>query len=114
MIWKEMKSKEITKGELSSRLNISRFTLDQILKLNTIETNLLMQISLALGTNLFEYYYHDIELKKLRTDARESIEDEVALLKTILEEKNRLLDLKDEMIKSQAKMIISYENLQKR
>jgi predicted transcriptional regulator len=106
-----MKSREITKGELSSRLNISRFTLDQILKLNTIDTALLVQISIALGTNLFEYYYHNAELKRLSSHTLESFENEVEHLKAILEEKTRMLDLKDEMIKSQAKMIISLEKL---
>jgi len=113
VIWKEMKAKSLSRDQLAEAAGVSKHRMGTILKSASIDTEILSRISRALEINFFDYYRTDSELAKFEIDP--SIENNLELkeLKNLVHEKNRLLELYEETIKSQKKIIASLEKLRK-
>ncbi|WP_307530371.1 helix-turn-helix domain-containing protein [Pedobacter sp. W3I1] len=113
LIWKEMKAKLMSREQLAGKINVSKHRVDTLLKSDSIDTNLLTRISIALGINFFEYYRKDEDLTQLEIDTFAQSDQELNELKNLIKEKNKLLGLYEETIKSQKKIIGTLENLRK-
>lgn len=113
LIWKEMKVKSISREELAIAAGITKHRVGTLLKSASIDTELLKRISVKLGVNFFEYYRKDEDLARFEIDTVIQNHQELNQLKELIKEKNRLLELSEETIKSQRKIIASLENLRK-
>jgi transcriptional regulator with XRE-family HTH domain len=113
IIWKEMKAKSISREQLAQEVGVSKHRVGTILKSASIDTDILTRISIALGVNFFEYYRKDEDLARFEIDTLVQSDQELNELKNLLKDKNRLLELCDETIKSQKKIIATLENLRK-
>jgi transcriptional regulator with XRE-family HTH domain len=113
IIWKEMKAKSISREQLAQEVGVSKHRVGTILKSPSIDTDILTRISIALGVNFFEYYRKDEDLARFEIDTLVQSDQELNELKNLLKDKNKLLELCNETIKSQKKIIATLENLQK-
>jgi transcriptional regulator with XRE-family HTH domain len=113
VIWKEMKAKSFSRDQLAEAAGITKHRVGTILQSASIDTDILTRISIALEINFFEYYRTDEDLAKFEIDPIAHSNQELKELKNLLQEKNRLLALYDETIKSQKKMIATLENVRK-
>jgi transcriptional regulator with XRE-family HTH domain len=113
IIWKEMKAKSISREQLAQEVGVSKHRVGTILKSASIDTDILTRISIALGVNFFEYYRKDEDLARFEIDTLVQNDQELNELKNLLKDKNRLLELCNETIKSQKKIIATLENLRK-
>ncbi|WP_025145853.1 helix-turn-helix domain-containing protein [Pedobacter jeongneungensis] len=113
LIWKEMKAKSISREELAAAVNITKHRVGTLLKSASVDTEILKRISIKLCLNFFEYYRKDEDLARFEVDTAIQNHQELNQLKALIKEKNRLLELCDETIKSQKKIIASLENLRK-
>lgn len=113
LIWKEMKVKSISREELATAAGITKHRVGTLLKSASIDTELLKRISVKLDVNFFEYYRKDEDLARFEIDTMIQNHQELNQLKELIKEKNRLLELSEETIKSQRKIIASLENLRK-
>jgi transcriptional regulator with XRE-family HTH domain len=113
IIWKEMKAKSISREQLAQEVGVSKHRVGTILKSASIDTDILTRISIALGVNFFEYYRKDEDLARFEIDTLVQSDQELNELKNLLKDKNRLLELCNETIKSQKKIIATLENLRK-
>lgn len=111
VIWKEMKAKSISREQLAQEVGVSKHRVGTILKSASIDTDVLTRISVTLGVNFFEYYRKDEDLAKFEIDTVAQSDQELNELKKLLKDKNRLLELYEETIKSQKKIIATLENL---
>lgn len=113
LIWKEMKVKSMSREQLAHEVGISKHRVGTLLKSASIDTGILTRISIALAVNFFEYYRKDEDLAKFDADTVAQNDHELNELRNLLKEKNRLLELSDETIKSQKKIIATLENQRK-
>jgi transcriptional regulator with XRE-family HTH domain len=113
IIWKEMKAKSISREQLAQEVGVSKHRVGTILKSASIDTDILTRISIALGVNFFEYYRKDEDLARFEIDTLVQSDQELNELKNLLKDKNKLLELCNETIKSQKKIIATLENLRK-
>jgi transcriptional regulator with XRE-family HTH domain len=113
LIWKEMKAKSISREELAEAASISKHRVGTLLKSTSIDTEILKRISLKLKLNFFEFYRKDEDLARFEMDTLMQNQQELNEFKALIKEKNRLLELCDETIKSQKKVIATLENLRK-
>lgn len=113
LIWKEMKAKSMSREQLAKQISVSKHRLDTLLKSASIDTNLLKRISIALAINFFDYYRKDEDLAQFEIDTLAQSDEELNKLKNLIKEKNKLLDLYGETIKSQKKIIDALKNLRK-
>lgn len=113
LIWKEMKVKGMSREQLADEAGISKHRVGTILKSTSIDTDILTRISIALDVNFFEYFRRDEDLAKIEMDSDTRHNQEVTDLKQLNRDKNKLLELYEETIKSQKKIIASLENLSK-
>ena len=109
MIWKEMKAKGISVSSLGQILEISKPKAQEILNKDNIDVILLARISEILNYNFFEYYETGEVFSKIKTANKQKTTEEIRALKELLQEKNKMLELKDQYIKSQASMINLFE-----
>lgn len=112
MIWKEMKAKGITASSLALALNMSKIKAQEILNHDNIDVVLLSKISEILEYNFFSYYESSDVFSKIKSDKKQKTTEEIKRLKEILQEKNKIIELKDQFIKSQASMIHLFEKQQ--
>jgi len=113
LIWKEMKAKSMSRNQLAEKISVSKHRVDTLLKSASVDTNLLTKISIALGINFFEYYRKDEDLAQFEINILAQSDEELNELKNLIKEKNKLLELYEETIKSQKKIISTLENLRK-
>ncbi len=113
LIWKEMKIKSISRDDLAAAVGITKHRVGTLLKSASIDTEILKRISVRLGVNFFDYYRKDEELTRFEINTVIQNHQEINQLKELVKEKNRLLELYEETIKSQKKIIASLENLRK-
>jgi transcriptional regulator with XRE-family HTH domain len=113
IIWKEMKAKSISREQLAQEVGVSKHRVGTILKSASIDTDILTRISIALAVNFFEYYRKDEDLARFEIDTLVQSDQELNELKNLLKDKNKLLELCNETIKSQKKIIATLENLRK-
>jgi transcriptional regulator with XRE-family HTH domain len=113
IIWKEMKAKSISREQLAQEVGVSKHRVGTILKSASIDTDILTRISIALGVNFFEHYRKDEDLARFEIDTLVQSDQELNELKNLLKDKNKLLELCNETIKSQKKIIATLENLRK-
>jgi transcriptional regulator with XRE-family HTH domain len=113
LIWKEMKVKSMSREQLADEVQISKHRVGTILKSTSIDTDILTRISIALDVNFFEYFRKDEDLAKIEMASGPKHNQEIADLKRLNSDKNKLLELYEETIKSQKKIIASLENLAK-
>ncbi|KQM72932.1 hypothetical protein ASE74_21780 [Pedobacter sp. Leaf216] len=111
VIWKEMKAKSFSREQLAEAAGISKHRVGTLLKSTTIDTGILTRISIALEVNFFEYYRKDEDLARFETNLNTQSNDGISSLKNLIKEKNRLLELYNETIKSQKKIIASLEHM---
>jgi len=112
VIWKEMKAKSFSRDQLAEAAGISKHRVGTILKSASIDTAILTRISIALETNFFEYYRKDEDLAKFEVDLAAQNNEGLGELRNLVKEKNRLLELCNETIKSQKKIIAALEHMQ--
>ncbi|MGM9478343.1 helix-turn-helix domain-containing protein [Pedobacter sp. GSP4] len=112
VIWKEMKAKSISREQLAQAVGISKHRVGTLLKSDSIDTAILTRFSIALGINFFEQYRKDEDLAKFESgNTAVQTDGELKALKEIIKEKNKLIGLYEETIKSQQKAIGNLENL---
>lgn len=109
MIWREMKRKNLSTGALAELLAIGKSRLQNILKETSIDTDVLLKISEVLNYNFFQYYENTNLSKKIASQALVDAKEEIESLKALIKEKNKIIDLKDQLLKSQASMIAILE-----
>lgn len=114
MIWKEMKAKGISASVLALKLGTSKTKVQEILNYDNIDVVLLSRISEVLGYNFFSYYESSDVFSKIKSENNQKTTEEIKRLKEILQEKNKIIELKDQFIKSQASMINLFEKQQLR
>jgi len=113
LIWKEMKVKGMSREQLAGEVGISKHRVSTILKSTSIDTDILTRISIALDVNFFEHFRRDEDLAKIEIHSGTRNNQEIVDLKRLNSDKNKLLELYEETIKSQKKIITSLENLAK-
>jgi len=109
MIWKEMKAQSVSVGIMARELGIGKTRAQEILGRDNIDVLLLARISEILKYNFFEYYETGAIFAKIKEDRVQQSTAEILRLKELLAEKNRLLELKDKVVKSQANMLTLFE-----
>lgn len=114
MIWKEMKSKGVSASALALAMDMSKAKVQEILNQDNIDVILLAKISGALEYNFFSYYESSDVFSKINTQNKQKTTEEIKRLKEILHEKNKMMELKDQFIKSQASVITLLEKQQLR
>jgi len=112
VIWKEMKAKSFSRDQLAAAAGISKHRVGTLLKSASIDTDILTKVSIALETNFFEYYRRDEDLAKFETSAATPNNEGLTELKNLIKEKNHLLEICNETIKSQKKIITTLEHMQ--
>jgi len=113
LIWKEMKVKGMSREQLAEEVGISKHRVGTILKSTSIDTDILTRISIALDVNFFEFFRKDEDLAQVEIDSGTRHNQEILDLKRLNNDKNRLMELYEETIKSQKKIIGTLENLTK-
>ena len=113
LIWKEMKAKSMSREQLADEVKISKHRVGTLLKSVSIDTDILTRISIALEVNFFEYYRKDEDLARIEIGTDTKNNQEIHELKNLIDEKNRLLELYEETIKNQKKIIGTLETLRK-
>ena len=101
MIWKEMKQQQISVATLAESVEISKNKMQTILNSQSIETDLLLRISVKLNFNFFEVYENEAMIKKLKSQSKQEADQEIERLKHLIIEKNKIIDLKDQLLKTQ-------------
>lgn len=109
LIWKEMKRKNLSAADLSGALSISKSRVQTIFKDPSIDTDLLLKICDILSFNFFKFYGEIDVFAKIETLSRQDNKAEIERLTALLSEKNKVIDLKDQLLKVQAAMIIQLE-----
>jgi len=101
MIWKELKKQHTSVASLAESLQISKNRVQTILNSQSIETDLLLQISVTLNFNFFQIYEQEELIKKLKKQSEKQTEEEIERLQSLLIEKNKVIELKDQLLKTQ-------------
>lgn len=105
MIWKEMKRQDLSSAFLATELKISKVKAQDILNSASIDTELLMNISEILNYNFFHYYEDSKAFSKIETQSKQKSAQEIERLRHLIAEKNKMIDLKDQFIKTQTNLI---------
>ncbi|MET1054195.1 MAG: helix-turn-helix transcriptional regulator [Pedobacter sp.] len=109
MIWREMKRKNLSAAALADSLGIGKNRLQTILKETSIDTDLLLKVCEVLNFNFFQYFENTNLSKKLTSQSLLDAKAEIEMLKALIKEKNSIIDLKDQLLKSQASIITILE-----
>lgn len=109
MIWKEMKRRELSSAALAESLAISKNRMQTILGNPSIDTEMLAKISEVLNFDFFQYYDQKKLASQIEAKSKENTTLEIERLKGLVLEKNKALDLKDQLIKTQQNMIMLLE-----
>lgn len=109
MIWKEMKQQQMSVAALSESLEISKNKLQIILNSKSIETELLLNICVKLNFNFFGIYENDALIKKLKSQSNQEADSEIERLKSLIIEKNKVIELKDQLLKTQTQINVLME-----
>ena len=109
MIWREMKRKNLSATILAESLSIGKSRLQAILKETSIDTDMLLKISEVLNFNFFQFYEDTKLSKKIAVQSLRDTKEELELLRALVREKNAIINLKDQLLKSQANLIAILE-----
>lgn len=109
LIWKEMKRKELSSAALAATLQISKNRMQTILSNSSIDTDMLSRVSEALGFDFFQYYDKKKMISQIEAASKDNTLQEIERLKNLVREKNVAIDLKDQLLKTQANMIALLE-----
>jgi len=109
MIWKEMKRQNLSNTALADLLVMSKGRVQTIFKETSIDTELLLKISEVMNFNFFQYYEENKVFKKIEIQGQQDKKAEIERLKALISEKNKVIDLKDRLLKNQAGMITLLE-----
>lgn len=96
-----MKQQQISVAALAESLEISKNKLQTVLNSKSIETDLLLNISEKLKFNFFEMYENEALIKTLKSQSKQEADLEIDRLKSLIIEKNKIIDLKDQLLKTQ-------------
>jgi plasmid maintenance system antidote protein VapI len=109
MIWKQMKRQNLSNTGLATSLGISRTRMQAILNEPSVNTDILLNISEIMKFNFFQYYEDNETFKKIKTQSQQEAIEEVKRLNALLLEKNKAIELKDQLLKAQANIILTLE-----
>lgn len=109
MIWKEMKRRELSSATLAESLAISKNKMQTILNNSSIDTEILLKICEVLNFDFFKYYEENKLFTQLKAQSKLKSVQEIERLKGLVIEKNRTIDLKDQLIKTQNNTIALLE-----
>lgn len=109
MIWKEMKRQHLSNADLAVSLGISKSKAQAILTSPSIDTETLISICELMRFNFFQLYDDMDVLKKLKKQSKEETSQEIERLKNVITEKNKVIDLKDQLLKAQNNMVVLLE-----
>jgi len=107
-VWKAMKRAEMSREAFASALKISATKVNHIFGNENIDTGLLLRIGEVLHYNFFVGFLQDAAPADGAQLAGYD-QKEVAKLKVLLREKNRLIKLQSQTIKSQEDIIAALE-----
>ncbi|MFC3560609.1 hypothetical protein [Pedobacter jamesrossensis] len=109
MIWKEMKAQNMSVSTLAHALEMGKTKTQELLGNANIDVALLARISEVMNYNFFEYYESGDIFSKIKNNKKQKTAEEIIRLKGLLQEKNKMLELKEQFIKSQAQIISLFE-----
>jgi hypothetical protein len=109
LIWKEMKSQGISRSELSEMLKTYGIKIGNLAQQETIAAIALLQISVVLNRNFFEYYKPEDLAKIVDTDPQRTLRNKIEILHEVIEEKTKLLRAQKQYIKTQERVIEALE-----
>ncbi|MFD2583082.1 hypothetical protein ACFSR6_11330 [Pedobacter vanadiisoli] len=114
MIWKEMKTKEISVSMFAEKMGISKTKAQEIINSSTLDVSLLATVSEILGYNFFSYYEKGKLLSQLNQKEKQASAEEIKRLKSLLTEKNKTIELKDKIIQNLSQTVSLLEKVQYR
>lgn len=114
MIWKEMKRQNLSNTALADLLAISKGRVQSIVKESSIDTELLTKICEVMNFNFFRFYEEIKVFKKIEIQVQQDKAAEIERLKALIHEKNKVIDLKDQLLKNQSSVITLLEKGQYR
>lgn len=103
LIWKEMKSQDISQAKLMETLREKNVYIRDLFKIESIDVYALVQISSILKTNFFKNYEAEELAALLKFEERER--EEITALKVLTKEQDKLLLTHKRMIKQQEDLI---------
>lgn len=109
MIWKEMKRQNLSAADLAASLAVSKTRMQAILKNTSIDSQMLAKISEIMSFNFFQFYEDNEIFKKIETQEQHDTMAEIELLRALLIEKNKIIQLKDQLLKAQSASILLLE-----
>jgi len=109
MIWKEMKRKNLSTAAFAESLGIGKSRLQTIFKEASIDTDILLKICEVLNFNFFQFYQNTDLSKRIASQSLQDAKIEIEKLRALIKEKNTIIELKDQLLKSQASMIAVLE-----
>lgn len=109
MIWKEMKRQKLSNSALALSLGVSKNRVQTILNESSIDTDVLVRICEVMRFNFFQLFEENEIFKKIEKQSQQETTAEIERLKALVIEKNRVIDLKDQLLKTQTGMITLLE-----
>lgn len=100
MIWKEMKQQGMTVASLATQLEISKLKAQDIINSSSLDINLLVRISEALKFNFLAYYETGKVFSNISQKEKKKSAEEINMLKILLLEKNKTIELKEKIIQN--------------
>lgn len=109
LIWKEMKSQGISRADFSEMLKSQGIKIGNLAAQETISAAALLQVSIILNKNFFEYYEPKDLVKMIDMDPQKALRNKIDVLNSVLDEKTRLLHTQQQYIKGQERLIEALE-----
>lgn len=103
LIWKEMKNQGYSQSNFLEILRNRNVFLRELFKMDTIDTYSLIQVSILLKVNFFQFYEAEELDVLLKTDQTEI--SKISFLKLMIREQEKLLVTHKKMIRQQEHLI---------